>query len=349
MAADDMERYQLQSCLWELTLKCNLHCMHCGSAAGRARNRELALDECFPIVDEIVQLGCEELTFIGGEIFLYRGWEQVARRASDSGMLVNIMTNAYRLREEQVAQIEYARLSNVGISIDGMEETHNRIRGNRNSFACIVNAFDLLNRVDIPIAAVTSLLELNYPDLEALYQFLLSHNVQLWQIQLVNPMGNMAGKENLILDPAKLPQLIDFIREKSCERRMDVVAADSVGYYFNDTEERIRGRRYPVCCWEGCQAGITSLFIDSVGNIKGCGALYDDTFIEGNLRDRTLTQIWRDKDKFTYNRAFAPGLLTGICRDCDVAAFCKGGCRASNFFTSGTLYENAFCARHRSS
>ncbi|MBZ5536297.1 MAG: radical SAM protein [Acidobacteriia bacterium] len=339
--------YPLRACLWELTLKCNMHCMHCGSVAGRARSRELTLDECFAVADELVGLGCKELALIGGEVFLYKGWEQIARYASDRGILVNIMTNAYGIGEEEVRQIQYGRLSNVGISVDGLEENHNRIRGRKNSFGQIIKVFDLLNREDVPIAVVTSLLDFNFPDLEELYEFLLSHGVQIWQLQLVNPMGNMAGRRNLILNPDKLPWLIEFIREKNSERRMIVVAADSIGYYHDDSEGCIRGRREPICYWEGCQAGITSFFIDSVGNVKGCGALYDDAFIEGNVREQPLSEIWRDEHKFSYNRAFDLQLLTGRCRDCDVADVCKGGCRASNYFTAGTLYENAFCPHNQ--
>jgi radical SAM protein with 4Fe4S-binding SPASM domain len=340
-------RYELESCLWELTLQCNMHCMHCGSLAGRARSRELTLEECFAVADELAGLGCSELTLIGGEVFLYKGWERIARHANEHGIVVNIMTNAYALREEQIQQIRYACLSNVGISIDGMENNHNRIRARRDSFAHILRAFDLLNRAHITIAAVTSLLKFNFPDLEALYELLVGHGVQIWQLQLVNPMGNMAGRQDLVLDPGKIPELIEFIREKSSERRMIVVAADSVGYYHNDSEERIRGRKRPICYWEGCQAGITSLFIDSTGNVKGCGALYHDAFIEGNVREKRLGEIWHDESKFSYNRAFDLKLLTGLCKNCDVADICRGGCRASNYFTAGTLYENTFCPHNR--
>lgn len=340
---------RLRSCLWELTLRCNMHCMHCGSAAGRARRDELTLDECFPVVDQLAELGCEELGFIGGEIFLYRGWERVARYASDGGMLVNIMTNAYGMGDNEIERIQHARLSNVGVSVDGMEEHHNRIRGRRNAFAEVSTAFDLLARAGITSAAVTSLLALNVSDLEPLYEFLLAKGVHIWQLQLVNPMGNLVGRHDLTVDPAELPGLIDFIYEKTSERRMIVVAADSIGYYHGESEGRIRGRREPVCCWEGCQAGLTSVFIDSVGNVKGCGAMYDPAFVEGNIRQRPIGDIWRDDRLFSYNRAFEPSVLSGPCGNCEVADVCKGGCRASNYFTTGRLYENYFCPRGRAS
>jgi radical SAM protein with 4Fe4S-binding SPASM domain len=337
--------HRVRYCLWELTLKCNLHCMHCGSIAGRARSRELTHEECRPVADEIVKLGTRELTFIGGEIFLYRGWEQIARRVADQGVDVNIMTNAFGLGEAEIRQIQHARLCNVGISIDGMRENHSRVRG-KHSFEHILRAFELLHRADIPIGAITSLLQFNVADLEELYELLLSYGVQVWQLQLVNPMGNMLGRNDLIVRRDQLPGVIEFIRAKASERRMMVLAADSIGYYHGDSEERIRSWREPINCWEGCQAGISSVFIDSVGNVKGCGALYSDVFIEGNVRERSLSEIWHDPTKFAYNRTFEPARLTGECGKCDVGDVCRGGCRASNYFTSGNLYENAFCA-HR--
>lgn len=32
--------------------------------------------------------------------------------------------------------------------------------------------------------------------------------------------------------------------------------------------------------------------------------MYDKSFIEGNLRERSLYEIWNDKDAFSYNRKF---------------------------------------------
>lgn len=338
------DKYKLFSCLWELTLKCNLNCMHCGSVAGPSRKNELTLKECLSVADEIIELGCKELTFIGGEVFLYKDWEKIANYLSQHGIVVNVMSNGYRIRQKQIEQIKFANLSNIGISVDGTRDIHNKIRNNSNSFSEIHNTFKLLNNAQIPIGVVTSLTEINYPALEDIYLFLIENKVNLWQLQLVNPMGNMANKRSLILNKNHIPDLINFIREKNKDRYMRLIAADNIGYYFNNSEPNIRGASSPLCYWEGCLAGINSLFIDSVGNVKGCGALYDEIFIEGNLRQNSLSDIWNDKDNFSYNRNFSTDLLTGICKGCDMGALCKGGCRASNYFTKESLYENAFCA-----
>lgn len=337
------ERYQLVSCLWELTLRCTMNCMHCGSAAGTARRNELTIDECLTVADELVALDCQEVTFIGGEMFLYRQWERIGRWLSDAGVAVNIMSNGYHMQAKHIDQIKHARLSNVGISIDGMEESHNRVRRRPDGFAQVTRSLDLLRAEGVSTAVVTSLLDFNLADLEPLYDHLVEHGVSLWQIQLVNPMGNLSGCDDLLVPPGAIPALTEFIREKNFERRMNVTAADSIGY-FDDNEEFIRGHRSAIHCWEGCQAGLNSVFVDSVGNVKGCGALYDDFFIEGNVRERSLTDIWNDDSRFAYSRAFDPEMLAGRCRTCEFGEVCRAGCRASNYFAGGSMYENHFCS-----
>jgi radical SAM protein with 4Fe4S-binding SPASM domain len=336
--------YCLTGCNWELTLGCTLSCMHCGSHAGRARENELSMEECFTVADELVALGCKELTMIGGEVFLFKGWERLSAYLVDKRVLVNIVSNGYKIGASEVEQIKRAKLINVGISIDGMEVNHNRIRGRRDAFLRLRNSLELLNKEGIPVGAITSLMKFNCADLEDLYAFLLEYGVQVWQLQLVSAMGNMAGRDEFVSGPEQVRQIIDFIRDKNRDRRMVVIAADSIGY-FDDNEAYIRGNSSPICCWGGCAAGISSIFIDSIGNVKGCGALYDDVFIEGNVRQTPLTDIWNNENNFAYNRKFTTDLLSGKCKGCDVGHVCKGGCRSSNYFSIKSLYSSAFCCR----
>ncbi len=337
--------YPLIGCNWELTLRCPLNCIHCGSRAGKGRTGELSLDECFPVADQLVSLGCKELTMIGGEVFLFKGWDKLSRYLTDNGVAVNIVTNGFKLGESEIEQIKHAGLVNVGLSIDGMETNHNRIRGRADAFQRLGNSMQRLNTAGIKMNAVTSLMNFNIADLEDIYIFLLEYGVQVWQLQLVIAMGNMAKRYEFTLNPEQVQQIIQFIRDKNMDRRMVVIAADSIGY-FNENETYIRGYSSPICFWGGCAAGLSSVFIDSVGNVKGCGALYDDVFIEGNVRKTSLIDIWKDPDNFAYNRHFTTELLAGRCKDCEAGDVCRGGCRSANYFTSKSLYSNVFCCRY---
>lgn len=335
--------YVPQTCVWEVTLKCNMRCIHCGSSAGKARNNELSLKECLGVADQLIDLGCRYLTLIGGEVFLYDGWEKIARKLSEGGVDVNIITNAYQFGDEQIEQIRYGKLGNVGISLDGMEESHNRIRNSKTSFQRVMKAIDRLNEESIPITVVTSLLDFNFYDLEQLHDLLASKGIPSWQIQIANAMGTMANNRGLILDPAKVPLITKFIREKRNEMKVRVYAGDDIGYY-DENEFYLRNRPGKISVWRGCQAGLRVVGIDSIGNVKGCESIYSDKFIEGNLREESLKEIWTKEGNFAYNRNFDVRNLAGACEGCDMGYICRGGCRGSCYFTSGNRFENPYCS-----
>ncbi len=191
----NLTEYVPENAVWEMTLQCNMKCLHCGSSAAKARPNELTVEECLPIVDDLLRLGCRQITFIGGEIFLYKGWEKVARRMSNGGAKTNIITNAFLFGDEEVASIREAGLNNVGISLDGMEKNHDRMRRKKGSFQKVLAAFNRLNRENIPMAIVTSLVDFNAEDLDELYDLLVDNRVEIWQLQIVTGMGNMAGRK----------------------------------------------------------------------------------------------------------------------------------------------------------
>lgn len=336
------EKYYPEICVWELTLKCNMRCLHCGSRAGSERPDELSIDECLHIADDLLDLGCKRITFIGGEVFLYNGWEKIARRMADGGAAVNIISNGYMLKEHQIDQIKFAKLANVGISLDGAKASHDNVRNVKGSFDKAINAINNLMDAGISVGVVTSLLECNYNDLNDIYEILADLDVPIWQIQVVTAMGNIADKKSLMLNPDKIPSITKFIREKRNDRKVRLYAGDDIGY-FDENELYIRNRPGTLSVWQGCQAGMRVVGIDSVGNVKGCESLYDDKFIEGNLRQESLSDIWHKDGNFAYNRDFDIASLTGACARCDKATVCRGGCRSSNHFTSGTLFENEYC------
>jgi len=335
-------KYVPENAVWELTLRCNMRCLHCGSAAGKARKNELTLEECFRVADELLSLGCRKITFIGGEIFFYPGWEKVARRMSEGGALVNIITNAYRLGDAEIAQIKDANLSNVGISLDGMEKNHDLIRGIKGAYQRVLRAFARLNQEGIPLAVVTSLLDFNVADLDQMHDLLAAHRVAIWQIQIVNSMGNIAGRQEYLLHPARIGEITNFIREKRRAGALRVYAGDDIGY-FDENEVYLRSRPGTISVWNGCQAGLRVVGIDSAGNVKGCESIYSEKFIEGNLREETLTEIWTKEGNFAYNRNFEVSMLTGACAGCDKGSVCRGGCRGSSYFSSGSLFESRYC------
>jgi MoaA/NifB/PqqE/SkfB family radical SAM enzyme len=115
--------------VWEITLRCDLGCRHCGSRAGRAREDELSTAEALALVHELADLGLQEVTLIGGEFYLRDDWDRIAAEITRCGMFCSVVTGARQMTEERVARAVAAGVGKISLSIDGLERTHDAIRG----------------------------------------------------------------------------------------------------------------------------------------------------------------------------------------------------------------------------
>src|SRR5690606_21990152 len=95
---------------------------------------ELSTEECVELCDQLVAMGVKEVSLIGGEAYLHPGWLQVIERLSSAGVQVAIVTGGRGFTEERALAAKRAGLSGVSVSLDGLEHTHNELRGTRDSF-----------------------------------------------------------------------------------------------------------------------------------------------------------------------------------------------------------------------
>lgn len=333
-------KYDLKMCVWEITLACCFSCKYCGSAGGRARENELSTAECLDVADQLKELGCRRVSMIGGEVFMRRDWKQIVKRLTDNGIRVNIITNGFLFREEQIKDLKDVRIESISISIDGPKAVHDKYR-QEGSFDRAALAMETLLSSGIPVSVISTLNGENVKYLEEMFKFLRKYSIYAWQLQACSPMGNAAtGGIDYRFD---MQEVINFVTSHMYEAPFAMGVADNIGY-FTEAEGSIRGNLSGSAFFRGCSAGITSIGIDSVGNVRGCESMYDPAFTEGNLRTESLKEIWEDPDRFAYNRKFSPEMLTGKCAECELGQFCGGGCRSYNYFVHGKLHESPFCA-----
>jgi MoaA/NifB/PqqE/SkfB family radical SAM enzyme len=115
--------------VWEITLARDLGCKHCGSRAGKARTNELSTEKCLDLVEQFAEAGIREITLIGGEAYLRDDWDTIAGAISNAGIRCGITTGARNLTQERVDRAVAAGVHTIGISIDGLEQTHDMLRG----------------------------------------------------------------------------------------------------------------------------------------------------------------------------------------------------------------------------
>ncbi|MBR6020743.1 MAG: radical SAM protein [Lachnospiraceae bacterium] len=332
--------YHLRMCVWEITLACCFSCKYCGSRAGRAREGELTTEECFRVADELAELGCRRVSMIGGEVFMRRDWKEIVSRLTGHGVKVNIITNGFIFRESLINDLRETGVESISVSLDGPREVHDRYR-QEGSFDRAINAIRSLSEAAIPVSVISTLNSENVKTLPEMLSVLRGYNIYAWQLQACSPMGNAA--ESGIDYRFDMQEVIDFVRANMYSVPFALGVADNIGY-FTEGEGSIRGNLSGIAYYRGCSAGIRSIGIDSVGNVRGCESMYDERFNEGNLRNESLRSIWEDPERFAYNRKFTKDLLTGPCAECELGEYCGGGCRSYNWFVHGKLHESPFCA-----
>ncbi|MEW6069639.1 MAG: radical SAM protein [Candidatus Thermoplasmatota archaeon] len=327
-------RYQLKCAVWEFTLSCNLKCSHCGSSAGEARPNELDTQECFNLCEELATLGCDCVALMGGEPFLRKDWLSVAQCIKDLGMNLNFVSNGLIL-DRYINELSKLEPQVVGISIDGLENTHDKIRGVKGSFKKAIDSMELLRKNGIQITVITTVSKINFNELEQMKELIYKKGVN-WQIQVAMPFGNF--KREYMLSKEEFYAVAMFIAAQRIKTLFDdlpVVGAHCFGYY---------SKILPGCYhWEGCTAGISSIGITSDGGIVGCLSMGNDRFIEGNVRERRLEKIWFGENSFGYNRKFGKSMLGPNCRDCKYGTKCKGGCNSISYTVTNKFHNDPYC------
>ena len=341
-----------RSCGWEITLACNLRCGHCGSVAGRPRENELTTQACLGVVEALVDLGCEFVSLTGGEPTVRSDWDVIGRALADRGVTVNMVTNG-QCRSVADARTVARRaldagMCNVGVSIDGLQPTHDRLRG-EGAFARAVSSAETFVQQGLPVAVMTTVDRRNLAELGDVRALAIELGATIWRLQLCKPMGTMDTHRSDVIRPSQVVDLVPLLAWFQQKGGIDVRIGDSIGYHGpRDSALRGRGLRRRPGRWMGCQAGLQNIGIQADGTIKGCLSLQprpdnEDAFIEGSLRDRSLADIWYAPGAFAYNRDLSPAHLTEPCRQCRHRITCRGGARCVSSTFDGTLTGDRYC------
>ncbi len=335
--------------VWELTLRCNLQCWHCGSRAGRGRQDELSPAEALALAHQVADLGCKYLTLSGGEPLMRADWPEIAEVLVSRGVVTSMISNGILWTEETARTVKRVGLESVGFSLDGFRESHEHQRRVPGQWQRVLDTIRSCHAAGINTSVVTTINRLNLAELEELRGFLRELGVTRWQLQFGTPTGNMSDHPELVILPEDVLTAVPLIAKMSQDSLMPrVYPGHDVGY-FGEPEAPLRaGTTAAIPFWTGCPAGCSVMGIESNGNIKGCLSLPSErngveAFVEGNVRQRPLEEIWKDRSKFAYNRAFEPSQLGGFCRDCPYAEVCRGGCTWTVYTEGGFVRDNAYC------
>ena len=333
--------------VWEITLRCDLACRHCGSRAGRARAGELDTREALDLVQELAELGVKEVTLIGGEAYLRDDWTEIARAVRSHGMQCTITTGGRGLTLERARAARRAGVQSVSVSIDGVRDTHDALRGVRGSFDAAMEAMANLRDVGMPVAANTQINRLSLGELESVYDLLVAERIHAWQLQLTVAMGRAADETELLLEPYQMLDLMPRLARlklRADAENIRLWPGNNIGYF--GPHESVLRSLMPHRHMGSCGAGRMTLGLEANGDVKGCPSLPSADYVGGNVREHSLRDIWERAAPLRFTRTRTTDDLWGRCKDCYYAETCLAGCSWTTHVLFGRTGNNPFC-HHR--
>lgn len=333
--------------VWEITLRCDLGCHHCGSRAGHARSEELTTAECLDLVAQMAELGIKEVTLIGGEAYLRPDWLEIIAAVRRHGMDCTMTTGGRGMTEERAQQAASAGLMSVSVSLDGLEATHDRLRALNGSYRAAVRALTVLRAAGIPVSVNSQINRWSWRELPALLEVLIEQRAHAWQLALTVPMGRAADRPEILLQPYELLEVFPVLAQlqpRAEAAGVRLFPGNNVGY-FGPYEGLLR-QRMPLQHSGSCGAGKSTLGLEADGTVKGCPSLHTKEWGGGNVRQSSLRDVWERSTPLRYTRDRTPDDLWGYCRECYYAPECMSGCTWMTHSLFGKPGNNPYC-HHR--
>lgn len=319
------------------TSSCNLNCAHCFTKNAKVSN-ELTFEEKLHMLDQMYELGVNEILIGGGEPFTKSDFPDFVEACLEREIVTKVFTNGLLLRDKKLCErMSKWNLKYMSISIDGSnEEEYEKVRGIKGLATIKENLIELKKHCSFTIAASITINPYNYNNAENLLALIEDFGFDRLKVRPVKPAGNVIHNRDVFLTAE---QYVYFIREaqniwnkKYCEKFTLDFSWGDTRLVYNSQKNLVEPLNitYPYEGY-GCFAGKVNIVFDAAGNALTCGFLPDSLTKSNvdNLRTKSLKEIWESGDKFLELRN-----LHGnpACLKCDYYNICRGGCMARNLF-----------------
>lgn len=310
--------HPLEQLFWECTLKCNVHCRHCGSdCKSISQTPDMPLEDFLNVIDKSITPHVDpHHTFIiisGGEPLMRPDLERCGTELMRRGYPWGMVTNGLFLTKEKLAALMRAGLHSVTVSLDGFEDDHNWLRGHKQSFQRAVDGIkNIIEDGRLVWDIVTCVNKRTLPYLPEFKKFLIDLGVKHWRLFSIVPMGRAANEPELLLSNDEFKQMMDFIVATREEGLIE--ASYSCEGFLGSYEGKVRNHLYR------CQAGISiaSILID--GNISACTSVRGK-YYQGNIYKDDFWDVWENRFEPYRDRSW---MKKGECADCKMWRYCEG-------------------------
>jgi len=292
-------------CLFELTFDCNLSCKHCYIV--RKKAKKLSKSEVFNILGQLKDMGCLNLIFSGGEIFMRKDFFEIAAYARKLNFAIILYTNGTLIDEKIADRIRELDMLRVEISLYGFKETHDGITQNKSSFDRTIRGIRLLTERKIKVVIKEVLMAQNISEVWNLQKFATEELGVSWKriggTTSISPCDD--GSKRPLKYRATDEQLREYIKEiirQYKNKGIDI-----------KWPERTGNRKL-------CEAGFQLCNISPYGEVNLCSQLRLNK--DNSLRDKSFKEIWLEhKEIKKFRNTQIEDRIE--CRGCELMRYCN--------------------------
>lgn len=332
---------------WHLTAKCEQKCAHCYMRDEPSYKdeieKELSYKECLRVLDDYLEMAeklgaATSINFTGGDPLLKPEIFDLIRESTKRGVSVGMLGNPNLLTPKIAKKLKNCGLIKYQLSLDGLEKTHDRLRGRKGLFKDTLRAIDVLREEDILTLVMFTLSKENSGDLIKVIRLVAEQGVSLFDFARLVPVGSGAMLRDQMMEPYEHRELLLNVLEEY--KRLE---EDGYQTYFGRKDhlwnllyEELGLFQYPVdenkdLIYGGCSIGNNILSVLADGTIYACRRL---PIKIGKVPEQSIRDIFFNSPELNKMRKIEN---MEKCGQCELLRFCRG-CPAVSFGVNGSYF-----------
>ena len=324
--------------VWNITSACNLKCVHCYAAAGKAGN-ELSTKEGMELIANLREYGSPVILFSGGEPLIRKDLPALIRTAVKSDMRAVISTNGTLITQDLAMELADYGLSYIGVSLDGLQEINDTFRGVRGAFREAMKGIERAMHEGIKVGLRFTMNRRNVDEIPRILDLMKTEGIPRICFYHLVYTGRAIELMEDDLSREQTRDTLDLIMDRSREmidagQQVEVLTVDNHAdgpYVYLRMKRQGHPRADEVLELLKMNGGNSSGL--GIGCVNWDGEVYPDQFwrtrVLGNVRQKPFSEIWEDpSNEFLMKLKTKKEHMQGRCRDCRWLDVCAGNFRA---------------------
>lgn len=325
--------------VWNITNRCNLHCLHCySSSKDMPLPDELTTEEGLRLIDALSAYRVPVIIFSGGDPLMRDDLFTLADYAYKKGIRCALSTNGLLIEKDTAKKIKDTGFSYVGVSLDGIGDVNDRFRGMKGAFEKGLSGIRTCQEEGLTVGLRCNVNRRTKDYIPEIFDLIEKEGIDRGYISHLVYSGRGSRLRNEDLDHKETRSIVDYIfsrteefYRKGLRKEITIGNNDADGVYlYLKVKERdpIQAEKvYELLSMRGGNSsGVALGNIDSLGNVHADQFWYHYSF--GNVKNRSFGDIWEDRsDPLMAGLKNRKDMLKGRCAECGFLDICGGNYR----------------------